>query len=318
MASSVGEGQAMLYRLAVETGLRAGELRSLTRSSFDLDGNPPTVTVAAAYSKRRREDTLPLRPELAKELHQFLVHMAPAVLVFKMPDRRQTGLMFRADIKAAGITYCDDAGRASDFHSLRHTFISNLAAGGVHPKVAQALARHSTITLTMDRYTHSYHGEQTEALSVLPDLTIDDDRPDKKTGTDDESSDPVLVSCWALNRGRDETSRGARRLINLKPRRSEDHDLPKDKSLSPVKTNGGGGIRTHGDPEATPVFKTGSPFAQVCDKSTPCVNHEGNLVSCWVLSAQKSPDLVLVMELWDKLPEAVKAGIVAMVKTTKG
>ena len=218
-----GPERAMLYRLAVETGLRAGELRSLTHSSFDFDSNPATVTVAAAYSKHRREDTLPLRPELAKELQQFLVHMAPAVLVFKMPDRRQTGLMFRADIKAAGITYCDDAGRASDFHSLRHTFISNLAAGGVHPKVAQALARHSTITLTMDRYTHSYHGEQTEALSVLPDLTIDDDRPVKKTGTDDDSPDPVLAPCLA-QKGAFRESEGDSGILNS------------DKNAIPLKT----------------------------------------------------------------------------------
>ena len=192
-----GPERAMLYRLAVETGLRAGELRSLTRSSFDLDSDPPTVTVAAAYSKRRREDTLPLRTELTHDLRQFLAHMAPAALVFKMPDRRQTGLMFRADIKATGIAYRDDAGRVSDFHSLRHTFISNLAAGGVHPKVAQSLARHSTITLTMDRYTHSYHGEQTEALKVLPDLSTADRQPVEKTGTDDASPDPVLAPCLA-------------------------------------------------------------------------------------------------------------------------
>ncbi len=67
-----GPERAMLYRLAVETGLRAGELRSLIRSSFQLDGDKPTVTVAAAYSKRRREDILPLRPELVEELRLFL------------------------------------------------------------------------------------------------------------------------------------------------------------------------------------------------------------------------------------------------------
>ncbi len=39
-------------------------------------------------------------------------------------------------------------------HALRHTFISNLARAGIHPKTAQALARHSTITLTLDRYSH--------------------------------------------------------------------------------------------------------------------------------------------------------------------
>ena len=79
--------------------------------------------------------------------------------------------MFRRDLDAVGIPYRDDAGRVADFHSLRHTFISNLARGGVHPKVAQQLARHSTITLTMDRYTHTNRGQLVDALSALPDLT---------------------------------------------------------------------------------------------------------------------------------------------------
>jgi integrase len=53
-----GIDRAMLYRLAVETGLRAGELRSLTRASFVLAGEP-CVTIAAAYTKNRRQDTVP-------------------------------------------------------------------------------------------------------------------------------------------------------------------------------------------------------------------------------------------------------------------
>lgn len=55
-----------------------------------------------------------------------------------------------------------------DFHALRHQFISNLARGGAHPKEAQALARHSTITLTMDRYTHLGIMDLTAALERLP------------------------------------------------------------------------------------------------------------------------------------------------------
>lgn len=43
--------RAMLYLLAVETGLRQNELRSLTRSSFALDADEPTVTIQAAYAK---------------------------------------------------------------------------------------------------------------------------------------------------------------------------------------------------------------------------------------------------------------------------
>jgi len=45
-----GPERSMLYRLAAETGLRSSELRSLTRASFDLDAETPTVTVEAAYT----------------------------------------------------------------------------------------------------------------------------------------------------------------------------------------------------------------------------------------------------------------------------
>ncbi len=202
-----GPERAMLYRLAVETGLRAGELRSLTRASFDLRGDSPTVTVAAAYSKRRREDTLPLRDDLADDLRSFMRTMAPATQVFKVPKHTHSAEMFRADLEAAEIRYRDDAGKVADFHSLRHTFISNLAAGGVHPKVAQSLARHSTITLTMDRYTHSYYGEQATALEMLPDLSPPDRNTKQATGTD--SADPRLKNLarhLSQKHGRGETS----------------------------------------------------------------------------------------------------------------
>lgn len=77
--------------------------------------------------------------------------------------------MLRENFEAAGIHFRNGAGGDSDFHSLSHTFISNLAAGGVYPKVAQALAGYSVITLTMDRYIHACHGERSEALGTLPD-----------------------------------------------------------------------------------------------------------------------------------------------------
>jgi hypothetical protein len=45
-----------------------------------------------------------------------------------------------------------------------------LARAGVHPKAAQALARHSTITLTLDRYTHVDLPDLSSALDRLPAL----------------------------------------------------------------------------------------------------------------------------------------------------
>jgi integrase len=76
--------------------------------------------------------------------------------------------MLRADLEVAGIPYRDQAGRYFDFHAMRGQFISLLAAKGVHPKVAQVLARHSTITLTMDYYTHLDVLDVTGALEKLP------------------------------------------------------------------------------------------------------------------------------------------------------
>jgi hypothetical protein len=40
------------------------------------------------------------------------------------------------------------------------------------------------------------------------------------------------------------------------------------------------------------------------------------LASCLALLARKSPELALIAERWDGLAEAVRAGIVAMVKAS--
>ena len=63
---TTGADRAALYRLALGTGFRANELRSLAPEAFWLDDDPPTVTVAASYSKRRRDDVQPIRPDLAE------------------------------------------------------------------------------------------------------------------------------------------------------------------------------------------------------------------------------------------------------------
>jgi integrase/recombinase XerD len=43
----------------------------------------------------------------------------------------------------------------ADFHSLRGLYITTLIMSGVDPKTAQELARHSTPTLTIGRYTRT-------------------------------------------------------------------------------------------------------------------------------------------------------------------
>ena len=67
-----GPDRAMLYLTAAYTGLRESELASLTLDSLNFDGDPPTVTVEAGYSKRRRRDVQPLRADLAEEIQSWL------------------------------------------------------------------------------------------------------------------------------------------------------------------------------------------------------------------------------------------------------
>ena len=208
-----GRDRAMLYTIAAFTGFRESELASLTPESFTLDADPPGVTVQAGYSKRRRKDTQPLRPDLAALIREWLAAKPAGKLLWPGSWKYHGAKLVRADLQAARQTWIEEAkdnaderrrreeslclcyqdgdGRVFDFHALRHQFISSLAAAGVHPKVAQILARHSTITLTMDRYTHLGLFDQTAALEKLPQLPMGKNgakaEPLAATGTDNKS-----------------------------------------------------------------------------------------------------------------------------------
>src|SRR5262249_33397697 len=97
------------------------------------------------------------------------------------------------------LSFRDAAGRVFDFHALRHQYVSNLAAAGVHPKIAQTLARHSTIALTMNRYTHLAVHDLAASVNSLPALPvhISGKGPDvlQATGTDDQTASwvPTVV-----------------------------------------------------------------------------------------------------------------------------
>ncbi len=172
-----GRDRAVAYAVALRTGLRLSELRSLRRCDFDLSA--ATVRVRAAYSKHRREDLLPLHPDLLAMLREHLAGKLPEAPALRLPRRPAEAL--REDAEAAGI---DPEGL--DFHALRHAFITHLARSGVHPKVAQTLARHSTVTLTLDRYSHVVLDDQAAAIARLPSIEMP--AACQKTGTTDRPS----------------------------------------------------------------------------------------------------------------------------------
>ena len=165
-----GEDRTTLYTLASYTGLRASELASLTPTSFDLDSQQPTVRVQAGDTKNGDMAVLPLRPDLCAILRPLLAGRPDDAPVWPGTWVERSARMLRKDLERAGIVYVDGDGHYRDFHSLRHRFGSELAMANVPPKVAQTLMRHSTITLTLDRYSHVALHDTAGALDKLPPI----------------------------------------------------------------------------------------------------------------------------------------------------
>jgi integrase/recombinase XerD len=193
-----GPDRAMMYILAGWTGFRKGEIGSLTLRSFQLDDDPPTAAVAACYSKRKRSDTQILHPEVVGRLKQWLLTkpgLEPDELLFPISGRvpggkeRKTHKMMQLDLETARtkwiekaetpeekqqrvktdfLAYRSEDGLFADFHSNRHLFITSLERAGMSPKMAQTLARHSDIRLTLGVYTHVGLRDQLIAIESLP------------------------------------------------------------------------------------------------------------------------------------------------------
>ena len=164
-----GRQRAMLYVVAVNTGLRAKELGKLCPVHFCLDANPPFVDVRASISKNGKAAQQPLPVGVAHQLRSFLSERRDERIWTGTWYRRAKRMLAR-DLKAAKVAQKTTDG-VLDFHSLRVTYITNLVRSGVHPKTCQTLARHSTMDLTMKVYTKLGAAENAEALKGLPDLT---------------------------------------------------------------------------------------------------------------------------------------------------
>jgi hypothetical protein len=126
--------------------------------------------------------------------------------------------------------------------SLRHRFGSELAIANVPPKVAQDLMRHSTITLTMDRYSHVGLNDSAGALDKLPPLPgcghSTEATAGRATGTDGKPISRVFARYLPTGRdgrGRFEAvSGGMKRIDEVNPKASRARELT---------VTGGGGRR---------------------------------------------------------------------------
>jgi integrase len=168
-----GRERALIYKTLVLTGLRRGELASLTVAQVDLAATPARLHLNAADEKNREGSTVPVRADLAAELKGWIAASGrrPKDRLFTVP--RGLLRILDRDLRAAGIPKRDARGRTLDVHALRHTFGTLLSANGVAPRTAQEAMRHSRIDLTMNVYTDPKLLNVAEAVEALPALPLD-------------------------------------------------------------------------------------------------------------------------------------------------
>jgi integrase len=127
--------------LAINTGMRRGELLSLHWSDVDLARGLLTVRSETAKSGRQRH--IPLNAEARAVLGQWRQQCDEAGSIFE-PN----------DVKTAWVKLIRRAGIGSfRFHDLRHHFASRLVMAGVDLNTVRELLGHADLKMTL-RYAH--------------------------------------------------------------------------------------------------------------------------------------------------------------------
>ena len=174
-AARGGRNEA-LYVVAVHTGLRQGELlglkwadvdlaarrlsvrRALKVTDHGLDFGPPknnasrrsvplsktAVAVLRAHRTRQNEERLRLGDLWRDHDLVFPNRVGKPMDHGNLYYREYKPLLQKAGLGDEGFT----------FHSLRHTFATELFNQRKRPKIIQSLLGHSSITQTMDTYSH--------------------------------------------------------------------------------------------------------------------------------------------------------------------
>lgn len=136
--------------LATNTGLRRGELFSLTWDMIDLDLR--LVTLEAENTKAGKKRTVPLNDAAMSVLER---------------NRGEGDVFHVKEVKRSFATACRNAGlKDVTLHTLRHTFASWLVQAGVPIYEVAKLMGHSSVSMTA-RYGHLAPGNLRSAVDRL-------------------------------------------------------------------------------------------------------------------------------------------------------
>jgi integrase len=190
LAAVEGDRLEALYVLALTTGMRIGELLALRWTDVDLQTKTPAVHVRATL-RYKNADTYFFEPPKTPKSRRRIGLSSTALEALRchrtrqLEERLAVGVVWRDE----DLVFCTPIGTAlcgnhlSDrdfqavlkragvprvrFHDLRHTCATLLLRRGVHPKVVSELLGHSTVTMTLDRYSHVLPDMQQAAMEAI-------------------------------------------------------------------------------------------------------------------------------------------------------
>lgn len=181
--------RAVIYQTFMFSGLRYGELKSVSIGQLHLDADPPHIELKAQDTKARRAALQPIPAHLADTLTEYLAERRKRLLAQRGASAALPGVLeaaplfdmsirmireFDLDLKAAGIPKMDAQGRTLDVHALRHSYCSLIARSGVNMQTAMRLMRHTTAQMTM-RYSHIALTDLGGAIATLPEFKSSSD-----------------------------------------------------------------------------------------------------------------------------------------------
>ena len=141
-----------MARIALYTGMRAGEIKSLTRSQVDLEKR----TVHLTETKNGSSRTVPLTRQATEVFHAALNHPVRPLdtdLVFWGEPGRD-GIRRPYEFRPAWHRTLNKVGiEGLRFHDLRHEAVSRLVEAGLGDQEVSAISGHKSMQM-LKRYTH--------------------------------------------------------------------------------------------------------------------------------------------------------------------
>ncbi len=179
-AAAQGEMRVLLA-LGIYAGLRLGDAALLRWADVDMVRGILSIVPMKTARRSQKRVTLPLHPALLTLLSETAPAKRTGYVMPGIAERyRQYEAALSRDVarlfEAVGIvTSAEMEGGMRNrpecgYHSLRHTFVSLCAAGGVPQSVVQSLVGHGSPAMTA-HYTHVGTETARAAVLTLPDVT---------------------------------------------------------------------------------------------------------------------------------------------------